>query len=290
MTAARRRLSCASPRRSRPRIGITVSIGLSGQQVPGQGRVRSREAARLHGPRRRRTRRPSWRRGPSPSSGESARRAPSATPRTAFGPSPTCRGQARASLRAAMAPRACGWPGSSFGRDHRRVDPDGERKSVSAETTFDHDLATRDDLLPILWTLVREGLVAPQEGADGGRHGDVEAQVLPTSRSGPAPELLHEPTRLATRLFEAGRELLSKETDGTRYRLIGIGVVGSGGPRRRRSAATWPTSRPSACSPPRRRSTRCARSSARRGQEGYRLPGPRATVDADIERACHHWC
>ena len=35
---------------------------------------------------------------------------------------------------------------------------------------------------------------------------------------------LHEPTRLATRIFEAGRDLLAKETDGTRYRLIGIGV------------------------------------------------------------------
>jgi DNA polymerase-4 len=39
----------------------------------------------------------------------------------------------------------------AFGRDHRKVDPEGDRKSVSAETTFDHDLATREELLPILW-------------------------------------------------------------------------------------------------------------------------------------------
>ena len=32
------------------------------------------------------------------------------------------------------------------------------------------------------------------------------------------------PTQLALRIFEAGRELLLKEADGTRFRLIGIGA------------------------------------------------------------------
>jgi DNA polymerase-4 len=35
---------------------------------------------------------------------------------------------------------------------------------------------------------------------------------------------LPEPTQLAARIFEAGRALLEKEVDGTRFRLIGIGV------------------------------------------------------------------
>jgi DNA polymerase-4 len=35
---------------------------------------------------------------------------------------------------------------------------------------------------------------------------------------------LAEPTQLAARIFEAGRELLGREIDGTRFRLIGIGV------------------------------------------------------------------
>ena len=35
---------------------------------------------------------------------------------------------------------------------------------------------------------------------------------------------LADPTRLADRIFSTGVELLRKETDGTRYRLIGIGV------------------------------------------------------------------
>ena len=39
------------------------------------------------------------------------------------------------------------------GEDTRRVSPDHEAKSVSAETTFDTDLATLDDLVPVLRAL-----------------------------------------------------------------------------------------------------------------------------------------
>ena len=35
---------------------------------------------------------------------------------------------------------------------------------------------------------------------------------------------LSDPTQLAGKLFEAGKHLLSAETDGTRFRLIGIGL------------------------------------------------------------------
>lgn len=35
---------------------------------------------------------------------------------------------------------------------------------------------------------------------------------------------LADPTRLADRIFQAGFHMLEHETDGTRYRLIGIGV------------------------------------------------------------------
>ena len=39
-----------------------------------------------------------------------------------------------------------------------------------------------------------------------------------------ARALLAAPTQLAARIFAAGRELLAREADGTRFRLIGIGV------------------------------------------------------------------
>ena len=35
---------------------------------------------------------------------------------------------------------------------------------------------------------------------------------------------LNEPTQLATRIFNAARECLEKEADGTPFRLIGVGV------------------------------------------------------------------
>ena len=35
---------------------------------------------------------------------------------------------------------------------------------------------------------------------------------------------LHDPTQLAAKIFAAGRDLLLREADGTRFRLIGIGV------------------------------------------------------------------
>ena len=35
---------------------------------------------------------------------------------------------------------------------------------------------------------------------------------------------LPQPTQLATRIFEAARELLLREATGTRFRLIGVGV------------------------------------------------------------------
>jgi DNA polymerase-4 len=37
---------------------------------------------------------------------------------------------------------------------------------------------------------------------------------------------LSDPTQLAGRIFAAGRDLLLRETDGTRFRLIGIGLSG----------------------------------------------------------------
>ena len=64
--------------------------------------------------------------------------------------------------------RRCAWRDLSHGRDARAVNPDAERKSISAETTFNHDLhATRRPGGPAV-AAVREGR-AP--GAGGGRGG-----------------------------------------------------------------------------------------------------------------------
>jgi DNA polymerase-4 len=109
------------------------------------------------------------------------------------------------------------------GLDTRAVNPNRPRKSISAETTFDRDLASLRPLEKQLWTL-------SEEVADRLKQADISGstvtlklktadfRILTRARS------LDAPTQLADRIFAAGRSLLAREIDGTRYRLIGIGV------------------------------------------------------------------
>ena len=112
----------------------------------------------------------------------------------------------------------------AHGIDERVVSPSRGTKSVSSETTFSADLATADDLLPILYHLC-EKVAARLTAADLAAGGAVlklkarDFRLRTRSRS-PIP-----PTQLAARLFEAGRDLLKPELDGTRFRLIGLGAT-----------------------------------------------------------------
>ena len=59
----------------------------------------------------------------------------------------------------------------AFGRHERKVDPDGERKSVSSETTFNEDISDPRILEDILW---RQCLRV----ADRAKHGGLEGRVV----------------------------------------------------------------------------------------------------------------
>lgn len=113
----------------------------------------------------------------------------------------------------------------AFGRDTRKVDPEGDRKSVSAETTFEHDLASGENLLPILWRLSEKVSSRLKSSSIAGSTVTLKLKSADFKIRTRA-QSLHEPTRLAARIFEAGKKLLARETDGTQYRLIGIGVTG----------------------------------------------------------------
>lgn len=109
------------------------------------------------------------------------------------------------------------------GIDERRVVPDHDAKSVSAETTFDADLATLDDLVPVLRRLSEKVSARLKKAELAGRTvvlklKSADFKIRTRNRQ------LADPTRLADRIFQTGLELLRREADGTRYRLIGIGV------------------------------------------------------------------
>ena len=113
----------------------------------------------------------------------------------------------------------------SRGEDRRRVSPERERKSVSSETTFNADHDDRDTLEKHLWRLSVK--VADQMKAKA-VSGQVVTLKLKTAqfKTRTRRRTLSEPSQLADTLFRVGRDLLDKEVDGTRYRLIGIGFSG----------------------------------------------------------------
>ena len=111
----------------------------------------------------------------------------------------------------------------SRGIDERVVNPERETKSVSAETTFGEDIASYKPLEKILWSL-SERVSARLKSS--GIAGSTVTLKLKTAdfRIRTRARSLGEPTQLAARIFAAGKDLLARETDGTRFRLIGIGL------------------------------------------------------------------
>ena len=109
------------------------------------------------------------------------------------------------------------------GIDERRVSPDRETKSVSAETTFNTDISDGKELARDLFRLSEKVSSRLKAAGIAGRGVTLK---LKTSdfRLRTRARALTAPTQLAARIFEAGRQLLEKEVDGTRFRLIGIGV------------------------------------------------------------------
>jgi len=111
----------------------------------------------------------------------------------------------------------------AHGRDERRVDPTSPRKSVSAETTFDEDIASIVQLEDRLWPLCETVARRIRAAAIGGRVVTLKLRLtdfhIVTRRRS-----LASPTQTAKTLFSAARALLREESDGTAYRLIGVGL------------------------------------------------------------------
>lgn len=110
----------------------------------------------------------------------------------------------------------------SHARDRRPVRPDHDRKGMSAENTFNHDLIRLEDLEAELWPLCEKlATKARKEGVSS------RVVVLKLRRDDfriiTRRITLADPVQTARTLFSAGRDLLKPEL-GPAYRLIGIGL------------------------------------------------------------------
>ncbi len=111
----------------------------------------------------------------------------------------------------------------SKGQDHRKVESRGSAKSVSSETTFNTDISSAEELIPILRNQaervserLKKSHIAGQTVVLKLKTSDFKGRT----RNTPLPD----PTQLADKMFQVGRTMLEKELDGTRFRLLGIGV------------------------------------------------------------------
>ncbi|MFK0330572.1 DNA polymerase IV [Rhizobium sp. NPDC090275] len=112
----------------------------------------------------------------------------------------------------------------SRGIDDRDVHLNDPAKSVSAETTFFDDIWRYEELVPVLRNLSEKVAWRLKKGDIAG-HTVVLKMKTADFKSRTRNRKLEDPTQLADRIFRTGIELLQKETDGTKFRLIGIGVT-----------------------------------------------------------------
>lgn len=111
----------------------------------------------------------------------------------------------------------------AHGRDSRPVDPEHDRKGMSAETTFNVDLSKAADLETELWPLCEKLASKARRDGIAGRVVTLKLRrsdfrILTRRRT------LPDPVQTARTLFAEGRALLTPEL-GTPYRLIGIGMA-----------------------------------------------------------------
>jgi DNA polymerase IV len=111
------------------------------------------------------------------------------------------------------------------GVDDRPVNADRETKSISAETTFDRDIADFRPLELRLWRLTEKVSARLKTNELAGTTVTLKLKTADFRIRTRASSLGH-PTQLAARIFAAGRDLLAREIDGTMFRLIGIGLSG----------------------------------------------------------------
>ncbi|HWA92366.1 MAG TPA: DNA polymerase IV [Rhizomicrobium sp.] len=112
---------------------------------------------------------------------------------------------------------------AAHAEDHRAVDPSGEMKSISSETTFNENVTAYAELERILWRQCERVSARAKAMELGGRTVTLKLKTAGfkiRTRS----VSLDAPTQLADRIFRVAREALKREADGTSFRLLGAGL------------------------------------------------------------------
>jgi DNA polymerase-4 len=108
-------------------------------------------------------------------------------------------------------------------QDSRAVEPDGELKSISSETTFDTNISDYPQLEKILWHQAERVSARAKASAHGGRTIVLKLKTA-NFKIRTRSVSLDAPTQLADRIFRTAREALRREADGTAFRLLGVGI------------------------------------------------------------------
>jgi DNA polymerase-4 len=108
-------------------------------------------------------------------------------------------------------------------QDGRAVDPGGEMKTISSETTFNTDLAGLADLEAVLWRQSERVSARAKAHGLAGRTVVLKLKtanfkLLTRSAS------LEAPTQLADRIYRTAQAALKREANGRRFRLLGVGL------------------------------------------------------------------
>ena len=109
------------------------------------------------------------------------------------------------------------------GLDNRRVKSRDAAKSVSSETTFNTDISDPEELTRILRRQCERVSARLKKESQAGQTVVLKLKTK-DFKSRTRNQTLVDPTQLADRMFSVGRALLEKELDGTKFRLLGIGV------------------------------------------------------------------
>jgi DNA polymerase-4 len=96
-------------------------------------------------------------------------------------------------------------------------------KSISSETTFNKDLSDYAELEKVLWQQA-ERVSARAKAKELAGYTVVLKLKTADFRLRTRSTSLDSPTQLADRIFRTAQVALKREADGTRFRLLGVGI------------------------------------------------------------------